>query len=300
MEHGKLKKTAALVSVASNTALVIAKLIIGLLIGSVSVLSEAIHSAVDLTASLVAYFAVRTSEKPADEQHAFGHGKYENLSGTIEAILIFFAAGWIFYEAIHKLIKTSPLDNPGWGIIVMLVSSVVNIVVSRMLFKVGNKTDSIALKADAWHLMTDVYTSAGVMLGLTVVWLGEMIWPGTHLHWIDPFAGIMVAILIVKAAWHLTQESVSDLLDQSLPKEEEDWITECIMEMHPRVISFHHLRSRKSGSTRFIEFHITVDPEMTVGQSHDLNDDLVAEIKTRFADSKVMIHIEPSDTQSIK
>ena len=281
---------------ASNTSLVVAKLIIGLLIGSVSVLSEAIHSAVDLAASLVAYFAVRTSEKPADQEHAFGHGKYENLSGTIEAILIFLAAGWIMYEAVRKLIKTAPLDNPGWGIIVMLVSSVVNIIVSRMLFKVGDKTDSIALKADAWHLMTDVYTSAGVMLGLAVIWLGEKIWPATHLHWIDPFAAIMVAILIVKAAWHLTQESVSDLLDQSLPKEEEDWIAQRIMGTSPRVISFHHLRSRKSGATRFIEFHITVDPEMTVGQSHDLNDDLVAEIKTRFSNSKVMIHIEPADT----
>lgn len=294
MKPSSLKQGAAFVSVLSNTALVIAKLLIGLAIGSVSVISEAIHSAVDLLASIIAFFAVRKSDEPADEQHAFGHGKFENLSGTIEAILIFLAAGWIIYEAIHKLLRPIALENPGWGIIVMAISALANIAVSKMLFRVGIKTDSIALKADAWHLMTDVYTSAGVMAGLVLIWLGEKILVGIHLHWIDPVAAILVALLIIKAAWKLTMESVSDLLDQSLPPEEEQWIRQRIDSMRPRVHDFHHLRSRKSGSTRFVEFHIVVDTAMSVGESHDLNDSLVSDIKTRFPNSKVMIHIEPN------
>ena len=297
MKASSLKQGAALVSVFSNTALVIAKLLIGLAIGSVSVISEAIHSAVDLLASIIAFFAVRKSDQPADEHHAFGHGKFENLSGVIEAVLIFAAAGWIIYEAIHKLLKPIALDNPGYGIIVMAASAIANIAVSRMLFRVGIKTDSIALKADAWHLMTDVYTSAGVMAGLILIWLGEKIFIGTHFHWIDPVAAILVALLIIKAAWKLTLESVSDLLDQSLPPEEEQWIRRRIDSMRPRVHDFHHLRSRKSGSTRFVEFHIVVDAAMSVGQSHDLNDTLVSEIKSRFPDSKIMIHIEPNTCQ---
>lgn len=195
-------------------------MLVGLSIGSVAVISEAIHSAVDLLAALIALFAVHTSAKPADVDHPFGHGKVENISGALEALLIFLAAGWIIYEAVPKL--THPAGESiqvGWGILVMLFSSVVNMLISQRLFIVGKKTDSIALQSDAWHLRTDVYTSAGVMLGLSIIWLGGKLFPAIDLHWVDPLAALVVALLIIKAAWKLTSEAVRDLLDSRLPEE---------------------------------------------------------------------------------
>jgi cation diffusion facilitator family transporter len=295
METQKQKVFVAALSVLSNTTLIILKLIVGVITGSVSVLSEAIHSGVDLLAATITLLAVRKSSKPADQDHSFGHGKYENLSGAIEALLIFVAAAWIIFEAIHKLIKPQPIEAVGWGVGVMLFSSVVNIVVSHLLFKVGQKTDSIALQADAWHLRTDVYTSAGVMVGLLVLWFGERFIPQRDWHWIDPVAALGVALLIIKAAYHLTIQSIRDLLDVSLPPEEATWVKNKIKEMYPQVRGFHNFRSRKSGATRFVEFHLMLDPTMSVRESHAVNDKIVREIKYRFKDSKVMVHIEPCD-----
>ena len=298
METQKQKVFVAALSVLSNTTLIILKLIVGVITGSVSVLSEAVHSGVDLLAAIIALLAVRKSSKPADHDHSYGHGKYENLSGAIEALLIFIAAAWIIFEAIRKLIKPQPIEAVGWGIGVMLFSSLVNIVVSHLLFKVGKKTDSIALQADAWHLLTDVYTSAGVMIGLLVLWFGEWFMPQLDWHWIDPVAAFAVALLIIKAACQLTIQSIRDLLDVSLPPEEEMWVKNKIKEMYPQVRGFHNFRSRKSGATRFVEFHLMLDATMSVQDSHAVNDKIVREIKCQFKDSKVMVHIEPCDNNS--
>lgn len=294
MDLQRQKSSAAALSVLSNSLLVVLKLIVGLMIGSVSVISEAIHSGVDLLSALIAWFAVRTADKPADEEHAFGHGKVENISGTVEALLIFLAAGWIIYEAIEKLLgKSGPMQEAQWGIIVMLISSVANILVSRNLFKVGKATQSVALEADAWHLLTDVYTSAGVALGLAVIWLGKKFMPSVNLHWVDPITAIAVATLITKAAWELTLKSARDLLDARLPQEECEWISDRVRGLSPRVRGFHRLRTRKSGSHRFIQFHLMVDAGMSVEQSHDLHDEIVSIIKDHLGHSTVTIHIEP-------
>lgn len=206
-EKNKLKSNVAMLSVLSNASLMILKLVAGTLIGSVSVISEAIHSGMDLLAAIIAFFAVRKSGKPADEDHPFGHGKVENISGTVEAILIFIAACWIIFEAVRKLRNPEPMDDAWLGIAVMLISVVANIFVSMRLFKVGKETDSVALIADAWHLRTDVYTSVGVFGGLVVIMAGGFVFPGADLRWVDPAAAIGVAILIIKAAYHLTVES---------------------------------------------------------------------------------------------
>jgi cation diffusion facilitator family transporter len=170
MDPTQRRKTrVAWLSVASNTALVAAKVVVGLAIGSVSVLSEAIHSGMDLLAAAIALFAVRRSGVPADSDHQFGHGKAESISCLAEALLIFGAAGWIVYEAVDKLIHPRQIELASLGVAVMLLSSLVNWFVSASLFRVGRETDSQALLADAWHLRTDVYTSAGVMVGLSLV-----------------------------------------------------------------------------------------------------------------------------------
>jgi cation diffusion facilitator family transporter len=285
----------AAISVFSNTALVVLKLIVGLMTGSISIISEAIHSGVDLLAAVIALVSVKTSSLPADRKHPFGHGKVENISGTIEALLIFFAAVWIIYEAVHKIRNPGPLDALEWGIGVMLFSTAVNIVVSEMLFKVGRDTDSIALQADAWHLRTDIYTSAGVMFSLAAIRVLEWAMPGRDFFWIDPAAAIIVALLIIKAAWNLTIQSGRDLMDVNLPKDEERWIMEMIQTHRPSVHGFHHFRTRKAGHFRFVEFHLKVDPKMTVFASHEITEDLSGHIKSKFPYTSVNIHIEPCD-----
>jgi cation diffusion facilitator family transporter len=287
------KERVALLSVVSNTMLVVMKFIVGIGIGSVSVISEAIHSSVDLVAAIIALFSVKTSSLPADGKHPFGHGKIENISGTIEALLIFVAAIWIIWEAVQKLIESQPVETIGWGVIVMLISAAANSVVARMLFKVGKETDSVALVADGWHLRTDVYTSAGVMVSLAVIWGGELLFPGLHFHWLDPAAAIGVACLILKAAWDLTRQSAGGLMDETLPPEEEEEIRRLICSQLPLVHGFHQLRTRKAGQFRFIEVHIQVDGKMSVETAHTLNQDLVRRIKDRFRQATVTVHTEP-------
>lgn len=293
MRHNKQKSRVAALSVASNSTLVIFKLIVGVYTGAVSILSEAIHSSVDLIAALIAFFAVRASGKPADEKHTFGHGKFENLSAAIEGLLIFVAAGWIIFESTHKLIFPEPVQNLQWGIIVMGVSAITNIIVSRKLFKVGKETDSAALMADGWHLRTDVWTSAGVAGGLAVYMIGHKIFPELNLNWIDPVIAMGVAGLIIKAAWELTSEAVTYLLDASLPAEEEKTITHIIDQMSPQVMNFHNFKTRKAGSERFVEFHLVVDQNLSVKMAHDICDDITAKIKTVYPKTEVMIHTEP-------
>ncbi len=287
------KTRAALLSVVSNTLLVALKLAVGMLIGSVSVISEAIHSAVDLVAALIALFAVRTSSKPADHQHPFGHGKVENISAAVEALLIFVAAGWIIFEAVHKLNHPEPLTMAGWGAAVMLVSAVANILVSRHLFRVGRETDSLALQGDAWHLRTDVYTSLGVMAALGVVAMGSRLFPGTDLHWVDPAAAVAVALLILKAAFQLTVESTRDLLDATLPTEDRRIIEDRIARFSPGVRGCRDLRTRKSGSQRFAEVTLIMDSGMSVESSHRITESVSEAINEALPDTSVTIHVEP-------
>lgn len=293
MDVTSRKSRVAWLSVLSNTCLVVLKIIVGLAIGSVSVISEAIHSGVDLLAAAIALFAVKTAGKPADEDHPFGHGKMENLSGTIEAVLIFVAAGWIIWEALGKFVSPAPMESTGWGVAVMGFSTLVNLGVSHALFKVGRDTDSIALQADAWHLRTDIYTSVGVMGALAIIWAVGRVAPGVNLDWIDPAAAICVALLIVKAAFDLTVQSGRDLLDGRLPDGEERWIAEYLEKRKSVIKAFHHLRTRKAGAQRFIEFHILVDPEMSVEKSHDLTGEVKHAIRQRLSEATVMIHVEP-------
>jgi cation diffusion facilitator family transporter len=296
MDTQRLKARTAVLSVVSNTMLVVMKLIVGLLIGSVSIISEAIHSGFDLLAAVIALFSVKTSSIPADGDHPFGHGKVENISGTIEAILIFVAAIWIVVEAVKKLMHPEPIETIGWGIGVMLFSTVVNIAVSQRLFKVGRETDSIALQADAWHLRTDVYTSAGVMVSLTLIWIGQWLFPGNNFFWLDPVSAICVALLIIKAAYDLTVQSAKDLLDVHLPGVEVGWIRQCIIDHKSDIRGFHDLRTRKAGHFRFVEFHMQVDPNMSVMDSHDITKVLKKRIITQFPGTTVTIHIEPCDS----
>lgn len=279
---------AAQVSVLSNTGLVILKLAAGIFMGSVSVISEAIHSGLDLAAALIAFFSLKQASQPADETHQYGHGKIENVSGVIEAILIFIAAIWIIIEAVDKLLHGTMIESVNLGIAVMAFASLVNFMVSRYLFKVANKTDSIALKADAMHLSTDVVTSVGVMAGLALIKI-------TGMQILDPIAALIVAGLIIKASIELTKEAFWPLLDAKLPDEEEQEIINIIRNYKGDFVEFHELRSRKAGSERHIDLHLVVPQDKPIKEVHDVCNQIEEKIKERFSPSDVLIHVEPCD-----
>jgi cation diffusion facilitator family transporter len=288
----RTKTSAAGLSIVSNSVLVIGKIAIGLAMGSVSVLAEGIHSGVDLLAALLAFFSIRAAVKPPDEQHRFGHGKIENISGTVEGLLIFGAAGFIVYEAIHRFINNSEIEQLGLGLIVMGASTLANLVVSRHLHAVSRKTESIALEADAWHLTTDVYTSLGVFVGLLLVWFTS--WLGwEHANLLDPIVAIAVAGLIVKAAWDITHKAFKGLIDTSLPGEELEIIRDCVGNQSKLIIGFHDLRTRQSGSERFIRMHIIFPRMLHLDTVHRVCDRVERNILEQFPNSHVTIHSEP-------
>ena len=282
------KTSAAGLSILSNSLLVALKLAAGIVMGSVSVISEGVHSAVDLLAAFIAFFSIRAAAKPADEEHEFGHGKIENISGTIEALLIFGAAALIIYEAIDKIINRAKPEFLTAGIGIMAFSAVLNFFVSRFLHKIAHRTDSVALEADAWHLTTDVYTSLGVFAGLIVVEI-------THWYILDPIIAIVVALLILRAAWNITRKSVRDLVDERLPQAEEDIITASILEHVGELAGFHELRTRKAGSQRYIELHLVLPKKVTIEEAHRLCDHLEEDIKGKLPEGNVTIHCEPCD-----
>ncbi|MHB1134951.1 MAG: cation diffusion facilitator family transporter [Chloroflexota bacterium] len=280
------KTGVAALSVFSNAVLTLGKLVVGLMIGSVSVVAEAIHSGVDLVASLIALFAVGRSAQPPDVDHPFGHGKIENVSGTVEALLIFFAAGLIVVEAVRKLQGPPVLPEVDLGLAVMAVSVVANILVSRRLFTVARRTDSVALEADAYHLSTDVLTSLGVFVGLVLVRL-------TGFAYLDPLVALGVAAHIVKAAWGITRRSFVDLLDRSLPEPERRLVAGIIEEHGDRLCGFHEVRTRKAGGERQIDLHLVVAAETSVEQAHELCDHLESDLRQSLGPCTLNIHVEP-------
>ena len=286
----KIKASTARLSVISNTALVLMKFVIGFASGSVSIISEAIHSSMDLIAAIIAFFSVRKSAEPPDAGHAFGHGKFEDISGLIEALLIFAAAILIIGEAVTKLMEgESEALTPDLlllGIAVMGISGLVNWYVSSRLMKVAKQTESIALESDAWHLRTDVYTSVGVMLGLVLIKL-------TGIAIFDSLFALGVAVIIMKAAYDLSVRSLSDLIDHSLPDEENRRIEEIVCDHASIYAGFHGLKTRRSGPEVFIELHLVMPGEITVLQSHDLADHLESDLMLEYPRANITIHIEP-------
>ena len=227
---------------------------------------------------------------PPDDKHAFGHGKYEDFSGLIEATLIFIAALLIIYEAVLRLMEPNKGDLSGIlltaGIAVMAVSAVVNMFISSRLMHVAKATESIALESDAWHLRTDVYTSLGVLLGLVLIkFTGILIF--------DSIVAIGVALIIMKTAIELTLRSYSDLIDHRLNDMEEGRIRAIVSNHQSQFKNFHNLRTRRAGPQQFIEFHLVVDRDIVIEKAHDLTDHLESDLQSEFPRSTITIHVEP-------
>jgi cation diffusion facilitator family transporter len=278
------KVSIARLSIVSNTLLIIMKLIIGLISGSVSILSEAIHSSMDLIAAIIAFLSVKVSDNPPDSRHPYGHGKIENISGVIEALLIFIAAIWIIIEAVKKLLGDQiELDSIAIGSLVMFISAVVNTIVSRKLYKVARETNSVALEADALHLKTDVYTSLGVAVGLGLIMV-------TGINWLDPVVAILVALFIILESYRLLKRAFTPLLDTA-------WGVEDIAELEKTLkrleVNYHDLRTRVAGNYRFIDLHIQIPEDESVGNAHQYCDRIENELTSNYENLTVTIHVEP-------
>ncbi|HBY19773.1 MAG: cation transporter [Clostridiales bacterium GWE2_32_10] len=284
------KTNAALLSIISNTSLIALKILAGVISGSVSIISEAIHSSIDLVASFIAYFSVRMSSKPADREHPYGHGKIENFSGLIEGVLIFIAALIIIKEAIGKMINPSQVGETWLGITIMFISAITNLIVSKNLYKVAKEEDSMALEADALHLKTDVYTSVGVGVGLIVLEV-------TKLAILDSLIAIAVALLIIKEACTLCVEAFKPLIDTKLSDEEEDKICTVMRKYNDQIIDYHDLCTRKSGNMKYVEFHMTVDKMLSVQKSHEISENIEKDLEETLKNTYVLIHIEPGDKE---
>ncbi len=280
------KTKIARLSVASNSLLIVMELVVGIISGSVSIISEAIHSSMDLLAAIIAFFAVKVSDTPPDEKHPYGHGKIENISGVIEGILILVAAALIISEAVKKLMGESfEIEAVGIGAAVMFVSAVVNTIVSRRLYKVARETSSVALEADALHLKTDVYTSLGVAAGLGLIML-------TGITWLDPVIAILVALFIVRESMILLGKAFFPLLDTSWDKEE---IRELEDNLGRMKVNYHDLRTRIAGNYRFIDIHVEIPEYESVGNAHIYCDSIEDELKSIYKNLTVTIHVEPDN-----
>jgi len=272
-------------AVASNTALTVGKVVAGVAMSSAAVVAEGLHSGVDLIAALFAFWAVRKARRPADADHAFGHGKYDALSGAVEGLLIFGAALFIIVEGCRKIIAGGEVEKLGLGAAVMAASALINFVVSARLFAVARKTGSVAVEADGHHLRTDVWTSLGVLVGIGLIKL-------TGIHILDPLAAFAVAALILRTAWRITGKSLGDLLDRCLPAEEEKRIAEIIEKDHPHWLEYHKLRTRRAGGQRHVDLHLVTCRDIPLELAHSLTEDLEDDIRREFPGAEIVTHVE--------
>jgi cation diffusion facilitator family transporter len=278
------KTKIARLSVASNTFLILMKFVVGMISGSVSIISEAIHSLMDLFAAIIAFFSVKVSDNPPDSRHPYGHGKIENISGVIEGLLILFAAIWIIVEAVKRLVgEPIELESIWIGALVMFVSAIVNTIISRRLYKAARETNSIALEADALHLKTDVYTSLGVAVGLGLIIV-------TGVKWLDPVVAIIVAIFIIRESYSLIKRASTPLLDTAWGDDEMEHLKRRLNEME---VNYHDLRTRVAGNYRFIDIHVEIPENESVGKAHQYCDKIENELKKIYDNLTVTIHVEP-------
>jgi cation diffusion facilitator family transporter len=283
------KSAAAALSIASNTALILLKAIAGTVTGSVALLTEALHSATDLVASIVAFFSVRAADAPADESHPYGHEKIEDMAAAIEGILILVGCGVIAFEAIRHLVQGSHVDRLGIGIAVLAVSIVVNLFVSRTLRARAQHTGSPALAADAAHLTTDMVTSAGVLAALVLAL-------ATGWDWVDPAIALAVAAVIAVAGIRILTSSSRVLVDEALPDPELEVIREIVAGFGERgIVGFHELRGRQAGARRHIDLHVQFRAGTSLEDAHRTAHLLQDAIRERLGHADVLIHLEPED-----
>lgn len=277
---------AAVVSVAAGVGILAFKFGAYVMTGSVGILSDAAESVVNVVAANVALISLAVAVAPPDEAHQYGHGKAEYISGATEGGLILIAGGWILVTAMARFVRPLPLRHLDWGLAILAAATAANYLTARFLLRVSREADSTALEADAKHLLTDVFTSVGVLLGLGVAWLvGE--------PRVDAVVGGLVAVHIVRMGWGVYWQSVGGLMDTRLPAEEEAAIRTILDGHHDEIVEYHALRARKAGARRFLDLHLVLHRTSSVGQAHELCDHLEDHIRDVLPASDITIHVEP-------
>ena len=280
------KMAAALLSVFTALCLAVLKLFTGLFTGSLAVLSSAIDSLMDILMSGINLMAIRQAEQPADEQHPYGHGKFETLATLFQSVVIALSGAWIIYEAIQRIIVSSPIRQTGIGIAVMSISIFASYLISRHLRKVAKATDSSALEADSLHFSMDVYTNLALLVGLVLM-------SRFNLPWLDPAMSILVACYILFESLRLLRHGLRDILDEQLPETVRNEIEDLIEEHKHDLFGYHNLRTRRAGSQKLIDFHLTVCKYLSVEEAHDITDYIEKKIGEEIIGSDVTIHVEP-------
>ncbi|PLX94029.1 MAG: cation transporter [Desulfuromonas sp.] len=286
MSRSSAKIKAARLSIATATLLALLKLVTSLFTGSLAVLSSAVDSLLDILMSGINYLAIRQAEQPADDNHPFGHGKYETLATLFQASAIILSGGWLIYESTQRLMSGVSLNRLGEGAGALAISAVASYGISRHLRKVGKETDSSALQADALHFSMDVYTNLALLGGLIVISLAD-------LPWLDPILSLLVACYILFEALRLGRHGLRDVLDEELPEPIRDQITELLDKHRELHLDYHNLRTRRAGSQKIMDFHLTVCKHLSVQQAHSIADHLEKQIQREIDGSDVTIHIEP-------
>ncbi|HEY6889558.1 MAG TPA: cation diffusion facilitator family transporter [Solirubrobacter sp.] len=285
----RARSRAATISILSNTALILLKVVAGVLTGSVAILTEALHSGIDLLASFIAFFSVRRAEEPADASHRYGHEKFENAAAAAEGMLILAGSAVIAYAAIRALIHGPHLEKLGIGIVVIGFASAANLGVSSWLFRRARETNSPALHGDASHLRTDAYTSIGVLVGLGLVAV-------TGAHWLDPVVALIIAVAIVVTGTRITLGSLRVLVDEALPDAELEVIRRAIESFSDRgVVGYHQLRTRQAGARRYVDLHVQFVHGTTLEEAHRIGHELQDSIEADLQGADVLIHLEPED-----
>ncbi len=276
----------AWLSIAAAVSTLLLKLLAWRLTGSVGMLSDALESLVNLAAAVMALAMLHVAAQPPDEEHAYGHSKAEYFSSALEGLMILVAAASIIWAAWPRLFAPQPLEQVGLGLGISLVASGINLAVGLILLKAGKRHHSIVLEADGHHLMTDVWTSAGVVAGIALVSV-------TGWNILDPLIAIGVAINIVVTGLHLFYRSVSGLMDAALPPEDQTIIRGVLDEFAARGAEWNELRTRQSGAWKFVSVHVQVPGDWSVQRGHDLLDELEARIAERLPNAHVLTHLEP-------
>lgn len=256
--------------------------------GSVGLLSDAVESLVNLVGGIMALAMLTVAERPADEDHSYGHGKAEYFSSGLEGGLILVAAASIGYAAVDRLLHPRPLEAVGAGLAVSVVASVVNLVVALLILRAGRKRNSITLEANAQHLLTDVWTSIGVLAGVGLVAL-------THWTWLDAVVALLVAGNIIWTGAVIVRRSVGGLMDLSLRPVDMDAVRKVLQNYERTGIQFHALRSRQAGARKFVSVHVLVPGDWTVQRGHELLDKIESDIRAAVADAIVFTHLESLD-----
>ena len=287
----KEKKRVAIISVFAAIFLTGFKLVVGLLTGSLGILSEALHSGLDLVAAVITYFSVSVSDRPPDKKHNYGHGKIENFSALAETILLLITCVWIIYEAVERLVTgNTHIEVTIWSYVVIISSIIIDINRSRMLYKVAKKYNSQALEADALHFSTDIWSSSVVLFGIVCANFG--------FFFADSIAALVVALIVLVVSYRLGKKAINVLLDKA--PHGTIMLVHQVLAENPEVVNYHDVKIRTAGADTFIRLNIHVDPKLTLKEVHAICEKIEYQLASLINRSEILIHAEPHSLNHIQ